>query len=118
MKRVFISVPMHGKTLNEISDAIKDTIKVFSESNEFDFGDNDFEFVNTLEQTPPDVEVVHERVWYLGKALELLSTCDMALFCHGWSYARGCLVEQVTALTYGIPMYGIDGHSKLYKLEK
>ena len=41
-------------------------------------------------------------LWFLGKSLELLSIADMAYFVDGWTDARGCRIEHLCALEYGI----------------
>lgn len=41
-------------------------------------------------------------LWFLGKSLELLSTADIAYFADGWTYSRGCRVEHLCAIEYGI----------------
>ena len=41
-------------------------------------------------------------LWFLGKSLELLSTADVAYFANGWQEARGCRIEHICAVEYGI----------------
>ena len=41
-------------------------------------------------------------LWFLGKSLELLSTADVAYFAPGWKDARGCKIEHLCAVEYGI----------------
>ena len=41
-------------------------------------------------------------LWFLGKSLELLSTADVAYFANGWQAARGCRMEHICAVEYGI----------------
>lgn len=41
-------------------------------------------------------------LWFLGKSLELLSTADVAYFAPGWDEARGCKIEHMCAVEYGI----------------
>ena len=51
-----------------------------------------------FEDAPHDVK----PLWFLGKALELLSTADIAYFVTGWNKYRGCRIEHLAALQYGI----------------
>lgn len=59
-----------------------------------------------------DVEIIDSYIdgggtplWCLGKAIELLSTADVAYFLKGWNTARGCRIEYMCADNYGIGAY-------------
>jgi len=39
---------------------------------------------------------------FLAKALESMSHCKAVLFCKGWEKARGCVIEHMAALAYGV----------------
>ena len=104
MKRVFMSVPMHDRKLDDINKDIRAAIQAFSKYKGLDIDGDEFEFINTM-QTGPGVSVPYERVWYLGKAIEKLATCDLVIFCEGWHRADGCRVENYIADTYDIPRY-------------
>ena len=41
-------------------------------------------------------------LWFLGKSLELLAQADVAYFAPGWADARGCKIEHLCAVEYGI----------------
>lgn len=41
-------------------------------------------------------------LWFLGKSLELLAGADIAYFAKGWQEARGCKIENICAIEYGI----------------
>ena len=51
-----------------------------------------------FEGAPVDVR----PLWFIGKAIELLSTADMAYFAPGWKDARGCRIEHKAVEEYGI----------------
>lgn len=38
----------------------------------------------------------------LADALELLSSCDAVIFCHGWEKSTGCQAERAFAMQQGI----------------
>lgn len=44
----------------------------------------------------------NKSLWFLAKSLELVSTADIAYFVKGWDSARGCIVEHLCCLLYGI----------------
>ena len=39
---------------------------------------------------------------FLGKSLELLAQADVVYFAPGWADARGCRIEHLCAVEYGI----------------
>lgn len=94
MKKLFISQPMKGKTDVEI---LKEREKAI-ESAKRHLGE-DVEVIDSFFQSAPaDVR----PLWFLGKSLELLSTADIAYFAKGWEEARGCKIENLCAIEYGI----------------
>ena len=100
MKKVFISVPMRGRTKENIEYSIKkmkDIARTIIE-------DEDIEFINTIVEEKPPYTTQKEAVWYLGKAIELLSQVDVLVapqtdYHH---YAPGCFIEKEVASRYGI----------------
>lgn len=42
------------------------------------------------------------RLWHLGKSIQQLSDADTIYFCPGWYRAKGCFVERIIAILYGI----------------
>ena len=92
--KLFISQPMRGKTKLEIlaarEKAIASAFKLFEERPEV--------IDSYFEDAPTDAN----PLWYLGKSLELLSTADVAYFAKGWEEARGCRIENICAIEYGI----------------
>lgn len=94
MKKLFISQPMKGKTdeeiLKEREKAIKSAKKHLGE---------DVEVIDSFFQSAP---ADARPLWFLGKSLELLSTADIAYFAKGWEEARGCKIENMCAIEYGI----------------
>lgn len=94
MKRLFISQPMRdkpdGQILTEREVAIKEARNLIGE---------DVEVIDSFfKEAQHDVK----PLWYLAKSLELLATADVAYFCTGWDLYRGCKVEHLCAVEYGI----------------
>lgn len=94
MKKLFISQPMRGKTDEEILAERKKSI----ESAERNLGEPVEVIDSFFQNAPADAR----PLWFLGKALELLSTADIAYFAKGWEDARGCRIENQCAIEYGI----------------
>lgn len=96
MKKLFISQPMKGKTDEEILAVREKAIQSAKEK----LGE-DVEVIDSFFQSAP---VNARPLWFLGKSLELLSTADVAYFAKGWENFRGCKIENLCAIEYGIEM--------------
>lgn len=99
MRRLFVSQPMRGKTQEEIIEQRDKAIEKLSRRlNE------GFEVAETYftEDGPKDVK--NSGIYWLGKSLELLSECDLALFIGNWYNYRGCEIEYRVCEKYGIEM--------------
>lgn len=94
MKKLFVSQPMKDKTDNEILAERKKAIKKAEEK----LGEPVEVIDSFFQSAPADAR----PLWFLGKSLELLSTADVAYFADGWRKARGCRVEHLCAVEYGI----------------
>ena len=108
MIRVFISVPMKDRTKEEIENTlakIKEKVRKF-------YWKEEVEFVNTfVEEKPPYESGEHTAVWYLGKSLEILSTCDVVVTCGDIDYEKynGCFIEKEVAERYGLRVLLLNG---------
>ena len=93
--KVFISQPMNGRSNEEIAKERQEIIKELKEEY-FDMNVIilDSFFINSPHNANP--------LWFLAKALELLSTADVAYFAKGYEHARGCRIEYECAIAYGI----------------
>lgn len=92
--KVFISQPMKGKTNEEIK---AERNRLIGKVRAL-YGD-DIEIIDSFfENAPADAR----PLWFLGKSLELLATADVAAFARGWRNARGCRIENICAIEYGI----------------
>lgn len=94
--KVFISQPMGG-----LSEA---QIRENREKAEVDirkkYG-NDVEIIDSFfEDYCPSKG--HIALKFLAKSLELLGDADLAYFCDGYDKARGCCIEWICAIQYGI----------------
>lgn len=96
MKKLFISQPMNGKTDEEILKVREKAIK----SAEDKLGEK-VEVIDSFFQNAP-----HDAkpLWFLGKSLELLLNADVVYFAKGWEEARGCKIENMCAIEYGIDL--------------
>ena len=94
MKKLFISQPMRDKSdeeiLREREEAIKKAKEVCGEE------------VEVIDSFFQSAQANARPLWFLGKSLELLSTADIAYFAPGWEDARGCKIEHLCAVEYGL----------------
>ena len=96
MKKLFISQPMRGKTDEEILN--ERDMAVYAAIEELD------EEVEVIESFFQGAPADAKPLWFLGKSLELLAEADIAYFAPGWQDARGCRIEHISAVEYGIPV--------------
>lgn len=94
MKKLFISQPMAGKTDEEILSVRKLAIKQAEER----LGENVEEIDSSFQEHP----TFDKPLKYLAASIELLADADVAYFAKGWHKARGCKIERICALAYGI----------------
>ncbi len=94
MKKLFISQPMKGKSDEDI---LKERNKAIAEAERL-CGD----VVEVLDSFFQGAPANANPLWFLGKSLELLAQADVAYFAPGWADARGCKIEHLCAVEYGI----------------
>lgn len=101
MKKLFVSVPMKGRTETEIKASIQ-KMKKIAETYEGE----ELELIDSyVEGNPPKGN--HQSVWYLGKSLEKLSEADIFIGIeddYNWS---GCYIERQAASRYDIKAYHV-----------
>lgn len=108
MKKLFISQPMRGKTDEEILAVRERAI----ESAQRNLGEK----VEVIDSFFRDVPADAKPLWYLGKSLELLATADVAYFAPGWELARGCKIENLCAIEYGITVIEDYGKTEAFEV--
>lgn len=98
-KRVFISVPMNGRTDDQIKQDIQDGKATYL----VDHSHEDIEFVdNYIDEDASAIK--NPALFYLGESIKRIGTCDDVVFCGDWRSARGCLVERLVYDLY------VDGY--------
>ena len=99
MKKLFVSVPMKGRTEEEIKASIQKMKKIAEiyEGEELELIDS------YIEDNPPQNN--NQAVWYLGESLKKLAQADVFIGIEGsWEWS-GCQIEKDAAQRYGIKMY-------------
>lgn len=101
MKKLFVSVPMKGRTEEEIKASIQKMKKIAEiyEGEELELIDS------YIEDKPPKDS--KEAVWYLGESIKKLAKADVFMgICESYDW-NGCCIERETAEKYGIKAYMI-----------
>lgn len=101
MKKLFVSVPMKGRTEEEIKESVQKMKKIAEiyEGEELELIDS------YIEDNPPKDS--KEAVWYLGESLKKLAQADVFIGIDDtWDWNR-CYIEMETANRYGIKVYTI-----------
>lgn len=103
MKKLFVSVPMKGRTEEEIKASIQKMKKIAEiyEGEELELIDS------YVKDNPPKDN--HQSVWYLGKSLEKLSEADIFIGIEGDYDWNGCYIERQVACRYSIKSYHVPG---------
>jgi hypothetical protein len=103
MKRLFVSVPMKGRTEEEIKASIQKMKKIAEiyEGEELELIDS------YIEDNPPKNS--KEAVWYLGESLKKLAQADVFIGIDEAYDWNGCYIERDTAQRYGIKTYIVSG---------
>lgn len=94
--KVFISVPMNGRTCEEIAKDIEDAKAYIHEK--FDHVCV-VEIVDNFITRPEDNK---QRLYCLGEAIKKIGECDICYFAPGWEKYRGCQVEYEVCNFYDI----------------
>jgi hypothetical protein len=104
MKKLFVSVPMKGRTEEEIKASIQKMKKIA----EIYEGEK-LELIDSyIEDNPPKDN--NEAVWYLGESLKKLAQADVFIGINdAWDW-NGCYIETETAKRYGIKIYMIPAN--------
>lgn len=101
MKKLFVSVPMKGRTEKEIKASIqkmKKTAEIY-EGEELELIDS------YIDDNPPKDS--KEAIWYLGESLKKLAQADVFMGIYENYEWNGCSIERETAEKYGIKTYMI-----------
>ena len=99
MKKLFVSVPMRGRTEEEIKASIQKMKKIAEiyEGEELELIDS------YIEDNPPKDS--KEAVWYLGESLKKLAQADVFIGIDEAYAWNGCYIERDTAQRYGVKTY-------------
>ena len=92
--KVFVSQPMNGKPEEEILARQEELLNYVRKI----FGDQ----VELVESYVRNVEDRKTPVEMLGESITRMAEADLVVFSHDWNLGRGCRVENMVAILYGM----------------
>lgn len=98
MKKLFISVPMKGRTEKDIRESMGKMHKIA----EATVGEPLDVIPSYIDHDPPKDS--NFAVWYLGMSIQLLAEADYIVVADRYYNYAGCDTEQAVARKYGIPV--------------
>lgn len=111
--KIFLSLGMRGRDekdiLEDIAMATHYAKSMYAEST------TECEVINgyNQEEAPEDAG----PIYYLGKSIQVLGSCNQAWFINDWENYRGCRAEHEVCKIYGIPCYILDLRTVRLRLE-
>ena len=97
MKKLFISVPMKGRTEENIKNSMARMHKIA----ELVF-DQELEVIQSyIPDNAP--ENTNRSIWYLGESIKMMSEADYFVGIGYSECFKGCQIEKDVAAAYGIP---------------
>ncbi len=91
--KVFVSLPMRGIETEKIRARQKEIFERYRMPS--------WELMDTCEEDPNAEE--DNRLWYLGRSIQMLGNADAVIFANDWRLANGCIIEHLVAHAYDIP---------------
>lgn len=112
MKKLFVSVPMKGRTEEEIKASIQKMKKIAEiyEGEELELIDS------YIEDNPPQNN--NQAIWYLGESLKKLSEADVFIGINESYQWSECHIERETVLAYGIKNYAVPANCVIEKYDE
>lgn len=108
MKKLFVSVPMRGRTEEEIKRSFK-RMHAIAEN----IFDEKLELIDTYFESDPSESVRNISLWFLGESIRKLSEADYFIGVeYPGDFYKGCESENYIATLYRIPSVFVD----LYKI--
>lgn len=108
MRKLFVSVPMKGRTEEEIKASIEKMKKIAEV-----YEGEELELIDSyIEDTPPKSN--NQALWYLGKSLEKMAEADVFIGTDDAYEWNGCYVEKEVAGRYGIKSYHVPAEIAIH----
>lgn len=105
-KFVFISLPMNGREDKDIGNRLKEINKTVKEkaAKKFGWDISDIYTIDNFWDMFRSHVNGNRNLLCLGEAISKMDAADAVYFDEGWRYARGCIVENMAAQLYNVPI--------------
>ena len=94
----FISVPMNGRSVNDIRKQVDEVKELLKKA----FKNDIIEIVSPVGLSEGNTNVL-SRLEMLGNSIGKMNEADVIIFADGWNEAPGCRVEKTVAYESKIP---------------
>ncbi len=94
--KVFISIPMRGKSTEEI---VKTRSQIFKQVKK-DFPEDKLELLDQIIEEDCPFKGSDAGIWYLAKSIEIMAEAELVVFAPHWHLAPGCRAEKFIAESY------------------
>lgn len=114
VKRIFLSQPMFGYTEDQlIENRLCAKNLLFSVYPDVVVVDG----CVTVEEASANMarDLKFPELYFLGRSLQLLATCDLIAMMDGWEWSRSCVVQKIAAVNYNIPIMYLSAVDKEVK---
>lgn len=105
--KVFISLPMHGRTVEEVEEEKIKYLQGFERFYKKELGEEHVKIVDVNNDI--GCREGFTRVQNLGASIYNMDSADIIIFANGWEYTKGCMCENVVAYRY---MYNEKGEHR------
>lgn len=102
MKKLFVSVPMKGRTAEEIKHSIAKMHRIAEA-----YEGEELELIDSYVAEAPPADC-NKSTWYLSKSIEKLALADIFIGIRETTGWAGCQIEADTAQAYNIKRYFVD----------
>lgn len=99
--KVFVSLPMAGKTDEWIISKLKEVREEVSTM----YPGRDVLVIDSFFQGMDTSGISCPPLVYLGMSIRMMAEADLVYFVKGWKSARGCRIEHDCAVAYGLNIF-------------
>ena len=113
MKKLFISVPMKDRTVENIKASMAKMHRIAEA-----IAGEQLEVIDTwIDEEPPE-GTVNSGVWYLGKSILMMADADYFIGVDEAYMWKGCQIESMVAYQYDIKKFGISVYDIAQDIER
>lgn len=101
MIKIFVSMPMAGKTPEQIREEMQTIYEKAVKRLQPDHEKEIFVLIDTFIEGSPPKNVKNDGLWYLGESIRKMASADYVVFAEDFLESRGTRTEFKAAREYG-----------------